>query len=61
MATPAVDWTAPASAPINAFAQVGRGLWRLLTSVDFAVVQIIFMATLAAVGMTLQHETRSIA
>ena len=55
MATPAVDWTAPASAPINAFAQVGRGLWRLLTSVDFAVVQIIFLAALAAIGMTLQQ------
>jgi cytochrome c biogenesis protein len=55
VATPAVDWAAPATAPTNPFAQLGRGLWRLLTSVDFAVVQIIFLASLAAVGMTLQQ------
>jgi cytochrome c biogenesis protein len=55
VATPAVDWAASAAAPTNPFAQLGRGLWRLLTSVDFAVVQIIFLASLAAVGMTLQQ------
>ena len=55
MATPAVDWAARAAEPTNPFAQLGRGLWRLLTSVDFAVVQIIFLASLAAVGMTLQQ------
>ena len=54
MATPAVV-AAPAAAPTNPFAQLGLGLWRLLTSVDFAVVQIIFLASLAAVGMTLQQ------
>lgn len=31
------------------------GLWRLLTSVDFAVVQIIVLALMAVVGMTLQQ------
>ena len=31
------------------------GLWRLFTSVDFAVVQIIVLALLAVVGMTLQQ------
>jgi cytochrome c biogenesis protein len=31
------------------------GLWRLFTSVDFAVVQIILLALLAVVGMTLQQ------
>ena len=36
-------------------ARVGKGLWRLLTSVDFAVAQIIFLAVLAAVGMTIQQ------
>ena len=36
-------------------ARAGRGLWRLLTSVDFAVAQIIFLAVLAAVGMTIQQ------
>ena len=59
MATPAAAAGAPATsaarAPTNPFAQLGQGLWRLLTSVDFAVVQIIFLASLAAVGMTLQQ------
>ena len=55
MATPAVDWAGRVDAAANPFAQLGRGLWRLLTSVDFAVVQIIFLASLAAVGMTLQQ------
>ena len=60
MATPAVAAGASASAsaaraPTNPFAQIGQGLWRLLTSVDFAVVQIIFLAILAAIGMTLQQ------
>jgi len=31
------------------------GLWRLLTSVDFAVVQIIFLGLLAAIGMTIRQ------
>ncbi len=34
-------------------ARAGRGLWRLFTSVDFAVIQIIALALLAVVGMTL--------
>ena len=60
MATPATAAGAPAAsraagAPTNPFAQFGQGLWRLLTSVDFAVAQIIFIAILAAVGMTLQQ------
>jgi cytochrome c biogenesis protein len=46
---------AASAAPINPFSQLGQGLWRLFTSVDFAVVQIIFLATLAAIGMTLQQ------
>ena len=60
MATPATAAGAQAAAsatraPTNPFAQFGQGLWRLLTSVDFAVIQIIFLASLAAVGMTLQQ------
>ena len=56
MATPAaVPAARAAGAPTDPFAQLGRGIWRLLTSVDFAVVQIIFLASLAAVGMTLQQ------
>ncbi len=56
MATPAaVRVASTASAPTNPFAQLGRGLWRLLTSVDFAVAQIIFLSILAVVGMTLQQ------
>ena len=31
------------------------GLWRLLTSVDFAVAQIIVLALLAVVGMTIKQ------
>lgn len=42
-------------APTNPLAQLGQGIWRLLTSVDFAVVQIIFLSILAVVGMTLQQ------
>jgi len=60
VATPATAAGAQAAttatrAPTNPFAQFGQGLWRLLTSVDFAVIQIIFLASLAAVGMTLQQ------
>jgi cytochrome c biogenesis protein len=56
VATPAAVRPATASgAPTNPFAQVGRGLWGLATSVDVAVAQIIFLAILAAVGMTLQQ------
>jgi cytochrome c biogenesis protein len=36
-------------------ARIGRGLWRLLTSVDFAVAQIIVLALLAVVGMTIRQ------
>jgi len=42
-------------APSNPFGRLGLGLWRLLTSVDFAVVQIIVLAILAAIGMTIQQ------
>jgi cytochrome c biogenesis protein len=37
------------------FERIGRAVLRLFTSVDFAVVQIIFLSILAAVGMTLQQ------
>ncbi len=43
----------PAGVPV--LARVGRGLWRLLTSVDFAVAQIIVLALLAVVGMTIRQ------
>ena len=56
MASPAAVRAAPAAgSPTNPLAQLGQGLWRLLTSVDFAVVQIIFLSILAVVGMTLQQ------
>ncbi len=56
MASPAAVRAAPAAgSPTNPLAQLGQGLWRLLTSVDFAVVQIIFLSILAAIGMTLQQ------
>jgi cytochrome c biogenesis protein len=34
---------------------MGHGLWHLFTSVDFAVFQIIFLALLAVVGMTIKQ------
>ncbi|MGK2849765.1 MAG: cytochrome c biogenesis protein ResB [Candidatus Limnocylindrales bacterium] len=43
------------AAPTDPFARAGRALWGLFTSVDFAVVQIIVLAVMAAVGMTLQQ------
>ena len=43
----------PAGMPL--LARIGRGLWRLLTSVDFAVAQIIVLALLAVVGMTIRQ------
>ena len=56
MASPAAVRAAPAAgSPTNPLAQLGQGLWRLLTSVDFAVVQIIFLSILAVIGMTLQQ------
>ncbi len=56
MVSPAVARAAPAAgAPSNPLAQLGMGLWRLLTSVDFAVIQIIVLSMLAVVGMTLQQ------
>ena len=42
-------------APSNPLARVGRGLWRLLTSVDFAVAQIIVLLVMALVGMTIKQ------
>jgi cytochrome c biogenesis protein len=56
VATPAaVRAASAAGAPTNPLAQLGQGIWRLLTSVDFAVAQIIFLSILAVVGMTLQQ------
>jgi cytochrome c biogenesis protein len=43
------------TAPPNVLARAGMALWRLFTSVDFAVVQIILLALVAVVGMTLQQ------
>src|SRR5690242_21371694 len=34
---------------------MGFGLWRLFTSVDFAVAQIIVLALMAVVGMTIRQ------
>jgi cytochrome c biogenesis protein len=39
----------------NAAARAGMRLWRLFTSVNFAVVQIIMLALLAVVGMTVRQ------
>jgi cytochrome c biogenesis protein len=56
VATPAAIRPATTLAtPTNPLARLGQGLWRLATSVDVAVAQIIFLAILAAIGMTLQQ------
>ncbi|MEJ7748063.1 MAG: cytochrome c biogenesis protein ResB [Candidatus Limnocylindrales bacterium] len=56
MATPAALRAATSTtAPTSPLARAGRGLWGLFTSVDFAVVQIIALAVLAAIGMTLKQ------
>jgi cytochrome c biogenesis protein len=56
VASPVAVRAAPAAgSPTNPLGQLGQGLWRLLTSVDFAVIQIIFLSILAVIGMTLQQ------
>ncbi len=56
MATPAAIRPATArGTPTNPLALLGRALWRLATSVDVAVAQIVFLSILAAIGMTLQQ------
>jgi cytochrome c biogenesis protein len=56
VATPAAVRPATASGtPTNPLALVGRAIWRLATSVDVAVAQIILLSILAAIGMTLQQ------
>jgi cytochrome c biogenesis protein len=54
MATLTAERLAVASAP-NVAARAGMALWRLFTSVNFAVVQIIVLALLAVVGMTVRQ------
>ena len=39
----------------NIPARLGYGLWHLFTAVDFAVFQIVFLALLAVVGMTIKQ------
>jgi cytochrome c biogenesis protein len=46
----------PAARPVpGPFARLGNAVWGLLTSVNFAVVQIIALSLLAVVGMTLRQ------
>jgi cytochrome c biogenesis protein len=39
----------------NPLARLGRAIWRLLTSVNFAVAQIIILSLLAVIGMTIRQ------
>ncbi|MFL5777520.1 MAG: cytochrome c biogenesis protein ResB, partial [Chloroflexota bacterium] len=56
MASPAlVSAAATRPAGPNPLARTGYALWRLLTSVDFAVAQIIVLGLLAVVGMTIRQ------
>jgi cytochrome c biogenesis protein len=43
------------SARPDPFARLGRAVWRLLTSVNFAVTQIIVLSLMAVVGMTIRQ------
>ncbi|HXI44750.1 MAG TPA: cytochrome c biogenesis protein ResB, partial [Candidatus Acidoferrales bacterium] len=54
MATLTAGQAAVRSVP-NPAARAGMALWRLFTSVNFAVVQIIVLALLAVVGMTVRQ------
>ena len=54
MATLTAERAAVQPAPVLA-ARAGMALWRLFTSVNFAVVQIITLALLAVVGMTVRQ------
>src|SRR5947207_14310137 len=54
MATLTAERAAVQPASILA-ARAGMALWRLFTSVNFAVVQIIVLALLAVVGMTVRQ------
>ncbi len=56
IATPAAAWSGTARGQqLNPPARLGRGVWDLLTSVNFAVLQIIVLGLMAVVGMTIQQ------
>jgi cytochrome c biogenesis protein len=56
VATPAaVRAQGAARDPLEPLARAGRAVWGLFTSVDFAVVQILVLALMAVVGMTLEQ------
>ena len=51
-----MDLAGPAGpARLNAPARFGRALWRLFTSVDFAVLQIIVLVVMASVGIVIRQ------
>jgi cytochrome c biogenesis protein len=56
VATPSAAWaSSPAGSASDLLARLGRAIWNLFTSVDFAVAQIIYLSLLAVVGMTLEQ------
>jgi cytochrome c biogenesis protein len=56
VATPSAAWaSSPAGSASDLLARLGRAIWNLFTSVDFAVAQIILLSLLAVVGMTLEQ------
>jgi cytochrome c biogenesis protein len=50
-----IDRSSPAPVAPGFLARAGMALWRLFTSVNFAVVQIIMLGLLAVVGMTVRQ------
>ncbi len=55
MASPAAVRETAKGDPLEPLARAGRAVWDLFTSVDFAVAQIILLALMAVVGMTLEQ------
>jgi len=50
-----IDRSSPGPVAPSLLARAGMALWRLFTSVNFAVVQIVMLALLAVVGMTVRQ------
>jgi cytochrome c biogenesis protein len=56
IASPVATWAGPVERPRpNVAVRLGSSLWGLLTSVNFAVLQIIVLGLMAVVGMTIRQ------
>ena len=55
IASPAATLSRARAPELNPPARLGRAIWGLLTSVNFAVIQIIILSVLAVIGMTVRQ------